>query len=401
MIKASTGTNSTLRLLELLIFLLSIGEGLTAPAIPLLGQKLGASYSYIGFFMTGYAFAYALMTIIAGRLSDHLGRKRLLLFSTAVAMSATAGYYFASNAWLLMLFRALEGMSRGIFWPVAGALLADNTTSADSNLAAGRFSAAYGTGVALGNLWGGYLMQYVDLKAVFPFYPFLSLAAFFLVSWFLNENKVAQQAAYHKRLKTGSIAWQEIKRIWPICFVGFAYSGFLYSLSGLLSLVAVHYNVSYLGIGVIFALFWCCRLIAFVGAGWSAGRIGCKPVLLAGIALAALAAAMFLMARQFWLIAAAAVLGGIGTGIMYPLTVALIADSASPSYRGFDMGFMELTAALGMIIQTALAGILGQLGGVQITYLFALVVCLIAIVITALFVNDNFIQTDGGQHSLG
>jgi MFS family permease len=53
-----------------------VGEGMTAPAIPLLGSNFGASYSLIGFFMTGYSVAYGIMTILSGRFSDIFGRKK-------------------------------------------------------------------------------------------------------------------------------------------------------------------------------------------------------------------------------------------------------------------------------------------------------------------------------------
>lgn len=375
-----------LRLLSILIFLVSLGEGLTAPAIPLLGLRLGASYSYIGFFMTGYALAYAAMTITAGRMSDLWGRKKILLFSLVVAVIAATGYYFAFSARCLLVFRTLEGASRGILWPAAAATIADHSTAANRDQAAGRFSAAYGSGVAIGNLLGGYLMEYINFSLVFPPYPVLSLLAFLLILTFFNNSaEVKESAAGHR---SNGLAWQEIKKIWPICYVGFAYSGFLYSISGLLSLVAAHYRVSSMGIGVIFALFWCCRLVAFLGAGHTVKAFGRRPVLLLGIALAACAACTFILAEYFLLLLLAAVIGGIGTGIMYPMSIAIVADSSSPGYRGFNMGFWELVAAVGMIMQTALAGLLAQYGGVKYTYLFTMGTCLSALLVAFFFIAE-------------
>ena len=103
----------SLRSIGALIFLVSVGEGMTAPAIPLLGSNFGASYSLIGFFMTGYSVAYGIMTILSGRFSDIFGRKKILLFSVLVCFLASFGYCFAGSPHALLIFRTLEGMSRG------------------------------------------------------------------------------------------------------------------------------------------------------------------------------------------------------------------------------------------------------------------------------------------------
>ena len=86
----------SLRSIGALIFLVSVGEGMTAPAIPLLGSNFGASYSLIGFFMTGYSVAYGIMTILSGRFSDILAEK-ILLFSVLVCFLASFGYCFAGS----------------------------------------------------------------------------------------------------------------------------------------------------------------------------------------------------------------------------------------------------------------------------------------------------------------
>ena len=67
-------SNHNLIFLAAMIFLLSIGEGLSGPAIPLFGLSLGGRYWQLGLLMTGYGVAYTTMTMLAGRLSDFTGR---------------------------------------------------------------------------------------------------------------------------------------------------------------------------------------------------------------------------------------------------------------------------------------------------------------------------------------
>lgn len=378
----------TLIFMGIFIFLISVGEGMTAPAIPLYGDELGATYKQLGFLMTGYSIAYAAMTVFSGRMSDQYGRKKILLLSIILSILASTGYYFATSPMMLLAFRTLEGMSRGMLWPVAEAIVADNTNFEGRGKAMGHFSAAYGGGVATGTLTGGYIMEYMGLTQVFPFYPILGIIVFGTV--LLGVKEAVGEDHYHGSPRQGSMKnlYLEVKKIWPICYVGFAYAGFLYSIWGLLSKVANTFGVAHLGIGVIFTFFWLSRLSAFIICGRAIDWFGRKKVFLAGIIFCSISAGSFLIASEFYIFLFAALLGGVGTGIIFPLSITLVADFASPKYRGFGMGFLELVMGMGMIIQTAISGILGELAGVHMTFFFTFLVMLIALPISILFVKE-------------
>ncbi|MBO8162148.1 MAG: hypothetical protein H0Z34_00345 [Brevibacillus sp.] len=77
----------------------------------------------------------------------------------------------------------------------------------------------------------------------------------------------------------------EIKKIWPIAYLGFAYSGFLFTVWAFLSLFAQHFAINLLGIGILYALFWCCRLVSFLFIDFLAFSYQRKCVLMAGACL--------------------------------------------------------------------------------------------------------------------
>ncbi|MBA7674555.1 hypothetical protein ES703_82771 [subsurface metagenome] len=329
------------------------------------------------------------MTLTAGRTSDRVGRKRILLISIILSIIASTGYYLSKSPSTLLFFRILEGASRGMLWPIVEAIAADNTSFAGRAKVMGRFAAAYGAGATIGTLSCGFIMDFVSLTAVFLFYPVLGLAA--LVLSLLGIADVRK--TYHHNVSisifsNGSPALSEIKKIWPVCYLGFSYAGFLYSIWGLLSRVAETFGVSSRGIGVIFALFWGFRLISFCFCGEATEAIGRKKVLIGGVCSCTLAAGIFLTANTFWLLTIASIAGGVGTGIMYPLCITFIADYASPSFHGFDMGFMEFIMGIGMITQTTLSGIMGEVGGAQRTYLFTFAVTLVALAVSIFLIHD-------------
>ena len=428
------------------IFLISFGEGITAPAIPIYGDRLGASYVQLGFLMTGYSITYTLMSLAAGRFSDKVGRKPLLLVSILLSITAAAGYYLAAAPLTLLIFRTIEGMSRGILWPVAEAIMADNTSRQERGRAMGRFTGAYGAGATLGNLVGGNVMQFIGVRAVFPVYPVLGVIVLITSLIGITEvtsaesgesgagfssdglsgesgagssgdglsgersakGEVDGKGLSGEEAAGGELAGQELsletlekvdlreefKKIWPICYIGFAYAGFLYSVQGLLSQFANVLEVALLGIGVIYGIFWGMRTVAFLACGELVGIIGRKSALLIGIGFSILSTGTFLFADGFRPLVFAALLGGIGTGLMFPLSLTLIADNTSLGTHGFGMGALEFTMGIGMIIQTALSGILGDFGGVRFTYLFTFIVTVIAVPVTLKFIFEPEAETE-------
>lgn len=390
MLKNKDSSSITLIFMSVFIFFMSVGEGLTAPAIPLYGDILGASYAQLGFLMTGYSIAYAAMTVTAGRASDYLGRKRILLVSIILAIIASAGYYFSTTPIMLLIFRTIEGMSRGIMWPISETIVMDNAPIDKRGRAMGIFSASYGAGVTLGTFSGGYIMELFGITAVLPFYPLLGIIVFITSLIGVTEKRKNIHETHQLfSLRDSKGIKKEIKKIWPVCYGGFAYAGMIYTVWGLLSKVADIYGVAPSGIGLIYSAFWVARLLSFILVGNIADKYGRKKIYLFGILMCLFSTGTFIIAKAFQLLLLAAFLGGVGTGIIFPMCITLVADYATPDYRGFAMGFLELSMAIGMIIQTTLSGIIGDLAGASMTFLPTFISMLAAIPLTAIFVQDT------------
>lgn len=371
----------TISFTGLLIFLMSLGEGAVTPAIPLYGDALGASYRQLGFFMTGYSIAYTLMTVSAGSLSDRLGRKGILLFSIMLSITASIGYYYATTPEALMLFRTLEGASRGILWPLAESIIADNSPCELRGKIMGRFTAAYGLGAVIGTLTGGFIMEYVAITAVFPIYPVIGIIALGASIYGINDKPIGERTKHAlPEIHRTALIVPEIKKIWPVCLSGFAYAGFFYSIWGLLSKIADLIGTHPQQIGYLFALFWGMRLVSFLASGEYAARLGRKKILLVGISFILLSTIIFFVATTYIHLLLAAAAGGIGTGIMFTMTITLVAELINPAYIGFGMGFLEFCMGIGMIIQTSLSGLIGETFGVNFTFTIVFFVAIAAYV---------------------
>lgn len=96
-----------------------------SPTLPLYGEYLGLSSFEIGLVAAASTITGIFVNFSAGYLSDIYGRKKLLIVSGIVFMTAPFLYPFVSNAWELAAVRVYHGIATAVFVPVTTALIAD------------------------------------------------------------------------------------------------------------------------------------------------------------------------------------------------------------------------------------------------------------------------------------
>ena len=90
-----------------------LGLTIMIPLLPFYAEKLGASPFQVGWLIGVYAACQLVSGPLLGRMSDHMGRKPLLIVSqmgTFVGFIVTA---FAPSLWVLFLARAIDGLPAG------------------------------------------------------------------------------------------------------------------------------------------------------------------------------------------------------------------------------------------------------------------------------------------------
>jgi MFS family permease len=100
-----------------------------SPILPLFAKSLITlkfEEQFFGYIIAASTVPGILVSMIAGRLSDVYGRKKLILVSTVIFATAPVFYLFAINIWILMIIRFYHGFSTAIFVPVAMAAIAES-----------------------------------------------------------------------------------------------------------------------------------------------------------------------------------------------------------------------------------------------------------------------------------
>src|SRR5271156_734023 len=129
------------------------------PLLPFYAEKLGASPFEVGWLIGVYAMFQLISGPLLGRMSDHMGRKPLLIVSqigTFIGFLVTA---FAPNLWILFLARGIDGATAGNL-SLAQAYIADVTRPEDRAKSFGVIGIAFGMGFLIGPAISGYLAQF-------------------------------------------------------------------------------------------------------------------------------------------------------------------------------------------------------------------------------------------------
>ncbi len=144
-----------------------LNSTMIAVALPRLVDALNSTVANTAWLVTGYLVAMAALQPIAGKIGDRFGRRRLVLIGLALLGIVSLGAALAPNLWVLLAFRALQGMAGALVIPNGIALVRDAVPAERRARAFGMIGAAAGVAAASGPLLGGVLIEAAGWRAIF------------------------------------------------------------------------------------------------------------------------------------------------------------------------------------------------------------------------------------------
>ena len=143
--------------LLLVVFINFVGIGALIPILPFtVVDQLGYTESVMTLLLACFSLAMFIGNPILGRLSDKLGRKRILIASISVATAAHFWFAISEDITILFISRILAGFGAGNIG-VIQAIIADNSERQDRARMMGLMGACIGAGFVLGPALGGLL----------------------------------------------------------------------------------------------------------------------------------------------------------------------------------------------------------------------------------------------------
>ncbi|MDQ3888446.1 MAG: MFS transporter [Thermoproteota archaeon] len=157
---------TTLAILSCLGLITMYGETMVLPAIPDFIRDFNISYNTSSWILSSYLIAGAVMTPIAGRLSDIYGKKKILLIVMAVYSTGILAGGFANSIEFMLGARAAQGVGMSMF-PIAFGIIREILP--EKKLAIGQtiFSSTFSGGAVVGLMVGATIIQNFGWQATF------------------------------------------------------------------------------------------------------------------------------------------------------------------------------------------------------------------------------------------
>lgn len=139
------------------IFIADVVTGVPIPIFPLYATSLGASLGLLGLVTSMLGLGRLLSALPVGMLSDRFNRKLVLVGGMVMFAVAFAAYSLAPSASWLIIPRLLQAVAMVATFPLGIAYIGDVLEPRDRPAAIGVYTAAMGSGFAVGPLIGSWL----------------------------------------------------------------------------------------------------------------------------------------------------------------------------------------------------------------------------------------------------
>jgi MFS family permease len=150
---------------SLALFTTSTVFGAVSTFVPVFAPQRGVAN--VGLFFTSYAIVTLGSRLFAGRLSDRLGRRKVILPFMALVALAVFLLPLLHSVYLLVLIGACYGLGAGAVQPALGAYVVDETTREDRATALSFFTAFMDIGITAGALVLGIAGQFWGYETMF------------------------------------------------------------------------------------------------------------------------------------------------------------------------------------------------------------------------------------------
>jgi MFS family permease len=187
----STSAWITLAILGSSILITMYGETMLLPAIPDIITEFDISYNTASWILTAYLIAGAVMTPIAGKLSDIYGRKKMVLIIMIIYIIGICLGGLSSNITILIISRVIQGIGISMF-PIAFGIVRDQFPPEKLAIGVGTFSAMFAAGSVVGLAIGGSIIQYFGWRNTFFSIIPIAILLWVIIKRFVYDHNTNQ-----------------------------------------------------------------------------------------------------------------------------------------------------------------------------------------------------------------
>ncbi|KAG0365907.1 hypothetical protein BGZ54_006059 [Gamsiella multidivaricata] len=360
--------------------------GIIVPIIPfIVSDKVQGGATDTGLLLATYAIGILLSSPLFGVLGDYFVSRRVPMLIGLVGMLlSTVLFMFATNFYIFLLARLLQGVAGGSVWTLGLALITDVFPAHTLGVQMGKALIGYTLGLMMGPPLGGILYERGGYQAPFIFCCIITMIDFGCRALIIEEreeivrtlrekgmrNEASEEEAEvvairrQERLEESTSFWKLVKNKRLLgCIIVTACNAFVFS--GAEPTVPLHlastFNLTSERIGLVFMAFSLPTLTAPLSGALS-DKIGAKVICSVSLIICAcsIAAAGFYQHSLSMIVILFVVIGMSGTAVLTPVLGELSAvvrttgtgDGFARAYAMFNMAF-----SIGVLIGPVVSGI--------------------------------------------
>jgi DHA1 family bicyclomycin/chloramphenicol resistance-like MFS transporter len=354
------------------------------PALPTIGQALGASPGAVQATLIAFFLALGAGQVVYGPVSDMLGRKAPLYFGLALFGASSIGCALAPDAGTLIVLRFLQGLGACAGMVIPRAVVRDLHTGPDAARLMSMLMLVFSVSPILAPLTGSLLIDSFGWRAVFWAVAVAAVLSAVLLFTSLPETRPPQErvgSSFSGALQAYGMLLRDSHFLGLSLIGGFGVASFFAYLANSSFVLIDHYGLSPRQYSVAFAA----NAASFIGvsqltARWGA-RFGLGPMV--KVAVTAYAAVMAVaFALQLAGIDSLAVMLGLlfvgygALGLVVPATMVLSMEehgtiAGTASALGGTLHFVAGIAVMGLLAPFANGNPLPMLAGIAGSALLA------------------------------
>jgi multidrug resistance protein len=332
-----------------------IGFGIVLPLLPYYAVEFGAADWLVGPLVASFSVAQLVATPFWGKISDHYGRRPLILAGLAFSAVSYVLFGLATTIAVLFISRIVQGASGGTI-AVAQAYVADTTAPERRAQVLGWLSAATGAAFMVGPAIGSWAFRWGGHQAPGFVAAGLCLVNLAFALKFLPEPSERRGSEPRASLSVPSLrevmraALREpLLRMITIYFIGM---GAFSSITAIFPLfLNDRFGIDETTVGYVFVMVGTVSvLVRGVAVGPLVHRFSEPFVSRLGALSLSLGLLSGAMADSYPALAVAIVLIASGTGMLFPPLAALMSRSTAPEVQGSTLGINQFFGGVARVI---------------------------------------------------
>jgi MFS family permease len=351
--------------------------GIERVVLPVIAERTFGLASHISIlsFLVSFGLVKACSNLMAGRVSETIGRKRVLVKGWLFGLPVPLLIGFAPSWGWIVFANVLLGVNQGLCWSITVIMKIDLVGPRRRGLAMGLNEASGYLAVSLAAFGAAALAPALGLRLA-PMWLGETLAVAGLILSFLLVRETLPFARLEETLGSTQTSapsfWRVLwntswgdRSLFAVCQAGLVNNLNDGMAWGLLPLFFTANGLPLSHVSILSALYPATWGITQLGTGALSDVIGRKSLIASGMVLQGFAIFLFALTTRFSAWAVAAVGLGVGTAMVYPTLLAAIGDLTHPSWRATAVGVYRLWRDSGYVLGAILAGMVADRYGIR------------------------------------